>query len=113
MVPDSNDDFRNARTTKAGLVMRALVAPYWVNYHVEHHLMMWVPCYNLPKTRAFLIANGFGPRIETKESYAEVLRMATSKPDDQDKRGNLVHNARRQRVEGTMAEGFKPSDEAA
>lgn len=113
MVPDSNDDFRNARTTKAGLVMRALVAPYWVNYHVEHHLMMWVPCYNLPKTRAFLIANGYGPRIETKESYAEVLRMATSKPDDQDKRGNLVHNARRSRVEGTMAEGFKPSDEAA
>lgn len=113
MVPDSNDDFRNARTTKAGLVMRALVAPYWVNYHVEHHLMMWVPCYNLPKTRAFLIANGYGPRIETKESYAEVLRMATSKPDDEDKRGDLVHNARRQRVEGTMAEGFKPSDEAA
>ena len=27
--------------------------------------------------------------------------------------GALVHNARRQRVEGTMAEGFKPTDEAA
>lgn len=113
MVPDNNDDFRNARTTKANLIERALVAPYWVNYHVEHHLMMWVPCYNLPKTRAFLVANGFGPRMETKESYAEVLRMATSRPDDEDKRGNLVHNARRQRVDGAMHEGFKPTDEAA
>ncbi len=113
MVPDDNDEFRNARTTKANLVERAFLAPYWVNYHVEHHLLMWVPCYNLAKTRAFLIANGFGPRIETKESYAEVLRMATSRPDDEDKRGRLVHNARRTRVEGTMAEGFKPTDEAA
>lgn len=113
MVPDDNDEFRNARTTKANLVERAFLAPYWVNYHVEHHLLMWVPCYNLAKTRAFLVANGFGPRIETKESYAEVLRMATSRPDDEDKRGRLVHNARRTRVEGTMAEGFKPTDEAA
>ncbi|MEN6543507.1 fatty acid desaturase family protein [Parvibaculum sp.] len=113
MVPDSNDDFRNARTTKANIFERALVAPYWVNYHVEHHLMMWVPCYNLPKTRAFLIANGFGPRIETKSSYAEVLRMATSRPENEDKPGDLAHNARRQRVEGTMGEGFKPSDETA
>ena len=113
MVPDSNDDFRNARTTMAGFFMRALVAPYWVNYHVEHHLLMWVPCFNLPKTRAFLIANGYGPRIETKESYAEVLKMATSRPDDEDKRGGLIHNARRRRVDVAMHEGFKPTDEAA
>ncbi len=62
---------------------------------------------------ASLIANGFGPRIETKESYAEVLRMATSRPEDEDKPGTLVHNARRQRVEGTMGEGFTPTDETA
>lgn len=113
MVPDNSDDFRNARTTKANFIERALIAPYWVNYHVEHHLLMWVPCYNLPKTRAFLIANGFGPRMETKGSYAEVLRMATSRPDDEDQRGKLVHNARRQRVTGTMNEGFQPTDGTA
>nr|RAV91150.1 fatty acid desaturase [Aerococcus tenax] len=113
MVPDNNDRFRNARTTKANLFERATIAPYWVNYHVEHHLMMWVPCYNLPKTRAFLIANGWGPRMETKANYAEVIRMATSKPDDEDQRGTLVHNARRSRLDGTMAEGFKAADDRA
>jgi fatty acid desaturase len=113
MVPDNNDPFRHARTTKANLLERALVAPYWVNYHVEHHLMMWVPCYNLPKARAYLIANGYGPRIETKDSYPAVIRMATSRPDTDDKPGTVVHNARRTRVNGTMGEGFKPSEDAA
>lgn len=113
MVPDDNDPFRQARTTKAGLIERALVAPYWVNYHVEHHLMMWVPCYNLPLARRFLIANGHGPRMETRESYAEVIRMATSRPDTDDKPGKVVHNARRQRVSGTMGEGFQESQDAA
>jgi fatty acid desaturase len=113
MVPDDNDLFRNARTTKANWLERALIAPYWVNYHVEHHLMMWVPCYNLPKARAFLIANGYGARMESKGGYREVIRMATSKPDDQDKRGELVHNARKTRVQGVMSEGFKPAGDAA
>ncbi|MDP1626712.1 MULTISPECIES: fatty acid desaturase family protein [Alphaproteobacteria] len=113
MVPDDNDPFRHARTTKAGWIERALVAPYWVNYHVEHHLMMWVPCYNLPMARRFLIANGYGPRMETKEGYAEVIRMATSRPDTDDRPGKVVHNARRQRVSGTMGEGFEESQDAA
>lgn len=106
MVPDNNDPFRQARTTLAGPLERAFIAPYWVNYHVEHHLLMWVPCYNLPKTRAYLIANGYGERIETKKNYLEVLRMATSKPDDQDRPGKIVHNARARRVEGSFGEGF-------
>ena len=111
MVPDNNDDFRNARTTLLSWLERAFVGPYWVNYHVEHHLLMWVPCYNLPKARQYLIDNGFGDRIETKQGYREVIAMATSKPDDQDKRGKLVHNARR-RVKGTMGEGFQDADAA-
>ncbi len=113
MVPDDNDDFRNARTTKANWLARATIAPYWVNYHVEHHLMMWIPCYNLPKARAYLIANGFGPRMETKEGFGQVIAMATSRPDDEDKRGTLVHNGRKRRVDGVMSEGFKPADDAA
>lgn len=113
VVPDNDDPFRNARTTKANPIERALIAPYWVNHHVEHHLLMWVPCYNLPLARAFLIANGFGPRIETKSGYAEVLRLATSRPESEDHPGGLVHNARRQRVEGTMGEGFRPSENGA
>lgn len=113
MVPDNTDPFRFARTTITNVMERIFVAPYWVNYHVEHHLLMWVPCYNLPLARRFLIANGFGERIETKSGYGEVLRMATSRPDADDRPGHLVHKARKQRVSGTMAEGFEENQDAA
>lgn len=113
MVPDNNDDFRNARTTKANWLARMVLAPYWVNYHVEHHLMMWIPCYNLPKARAFLIANGFGERMESKDSFGEVISMATSKPDEDDKPGNLVHNARKRRISGVTNEEFTGADDEA
>jgi len=79
MVPDNEDDFRNARTTLAGWLERAVLAPYWVNYHVEHHVLMFVPCYRLPTARAALLAEGYGDRIETQDGYAAVLRLATSK----------------------------------
>ena len=41
VVPDANDPFRNTRTTQAGWIERAFIAPYWVNYHLEHHLLFW------------------------------------------------------------------------
>jgi fatty acid desaturase len=83
VVPDNNDVFRNARTTYAGPLMRAFVAPYWVNYHVDHHLLFYVPCYNLTKLHAMLLAKGFGPRMEIRRSYREILLLATSKPEPQ------------------------------
>ncbi|MFM2421649.1 MAG: hypothetical protein RL291_179, partial [Pseudomonadota bacterium] len=48
VVPDSTDPLRNTRTTRANLIERALVAPYFVNYHLEHHLFYYIPAYNLP-----------------------------------------------------------------
>ena len=78
VVPDNDDVMRNARTTYASFAARALLAPYWVNYHVDHHLMMHVPCYNLPKLHALLLAKGIGPKMEIRKNYASVLRMATS-----------------------------------
>ena len=80
VVPDNDDPFRNARTTKAGWIMRAVLAPYWVNYHVEHHLLMYVPCYNLPELHRLLIAKGYGPKMELQPDYWAVLRKAASKP---------------------------------
>jgi fatty acid desaturase len=79
VVPDNGDDFRNARTTLANWLERAVCAPYWVNYHVEHHVLMFVPCYRLPAARAALLAKGYGDRIETRKGYTAVLRLATSK----------------------------------
>lgn len=81
VVPDNDDPMRNARTTKANWLWRAAVAPYWVNYHVEHHLLMYVPCYNLPRLHELLLAKGYGPRMEIQPDYMTVLKTATSKPE--------------------------------
>lgn len=82
VVPDNDDPFRNARTTKADLLWRACVAPYWVNYHVEHHLLMYVPCYNLPRFHALLLKKGFGPRMEIQPDYITMLGLATARQAD-------------------------------
>ncbi len=79
MVPDNDDPLRNARTTYASWIERALLAPYWVNYHVDHHLMMYVPCYNLPKLHKMLLAKGYGAKMEIKPGYFAVLKAATGK----------------------------------
>ncbi len=79
MVPDNDDVFRNARTTYASWWERALFAPYWVNYHVDHHLLFYVPCFNLPKLHAMLLAKGYGARMEIKDNYLSMLTVATSK----------------------------------
>ena len=81
IVPDNDDPFRNARTTYASWWVRALVAPYWVNYHVDHHLLFYVPCYNLPKLHALLLAKGLGPKMEIQPNYWAILKLATSKPE--------------------------------
>ncbi|MSP42458.1 MAG: fatty acid desaturase [Alphaproteobacteria bacterium] len=81
MVPDNNDDFRNARTTHANWPIRALLAVYFVNYHLEHHLMMFIPCYRLPLARKILLSKGLGTRMEYKPGYGEVLALAVSKPE--------------------------------
>jgi fatty acid desaturase len=81
VVPDDNDVFRNARTTYASWWVRAIVAPYWVNYHVDHHLLMYVPCYNLPKLHKLLLEKGYGPRMETQPNYWTMLKLALSKEE--------------------------------
>jgi fatty acid desaturase len=81
VVPDNNDVMKNARTTYASWWERMLVAPYWVNYHVDHHLLFYVPCYNLPKLHKLLLAKGYGEKMEIQPNYATVIRLATSKPE--------------------------------
>ncbi len=97
VVPDSNDPLRNTRTTRAGWLERALVAPYFVNYHLEHHLLFYVPCYNLPKVHEILMHSPHAGRMEVKPGYLSVLRLATSKPAGDDQPGEVVSNARRMR----------------
>lgn len=44
VVPDSDDPLRNTRTTEVNLIERIFIAPYFVNYHLEHHLLFYIPC---------------------------------------------------------------------
>lgn len=76
----SDDPFSHARTTHAGLLARATVAPYYVNYHSEHHLFMGVPCYRLPQVHAALGKAGKHPAMTIAPNYRSLLRLVTSKP---------------------------------
>jgi len=73
------DPFSHARTTLANPVERLLIAPYWVNYHAEHHLFMYLPCYRLPDTHRLLLEKGMIKRMEVRPGYLDVMRLATSR----------------------------------
>jgi fatty acid desaturase len=77
-VPDNDDPMRYARTVEAGALERALIAPYFVNFHAEHHMFAQLPCYRLAQSHRLLKQKGYGPRIETRRSYADVLRLVTA-----------------------------------
>ena len=104
VVPDSDDPLRNTRTTQANLLERMLIAPYFVNYHLEHHLMFYVPCYNLPKLHAILMQGPHAARMEVQRGYLSVLRLATARPDSEDRPGEIVSNARRRRMTDKVGE---------
>lgn len=76
----SDDPFSHARTTRAGWLERATVAPYWVNYHAEHHLFMGMPCYRLAKVHRLLGTAGHHPQMTIAPGYMSVMRQATTIP---------------------------------
>jgi fatty acid desaturase len=103
VVPDPDDPLRNTRTTQANLLERIFIAPYFVNYHLEHHLLFYVPCYNLPKLHAILMRGPHASRMEVQRGYLSVLALATARPDAEDRPGDSVSKARR-RAAGKVAE---------
>lgn len=74
----SDDPFSHARTTRANWLERATVAPYWVNFHSEHHLFMGVPCYRLAAAHALLGQGGYHPRMTIAPNYLAVMRLVTT-----------------------------------
>ena len=82
IAKDEPDPLRHARTTKANLIERALLAPYYVNYHCEHHMFMHLPCYQLPHAHRALAKAGVtkGMLVEPG-GYLKVLSLAAGKPD--------------------------------
>jgi fatty acid desaturase len=69
-----NNPYTVARTTKANALERALIAPYNVQYHAEHHLFLAVPCYRLPALHAQLARLGLTQRMTLADGYRQVLR---------------------------------------
>ena len=72
------DPLRQARTTQANLLERMLVAPYWVNYHCEHHMFTSVPCWNLARAHQMLQRRGATSAMEVQPGYLTVLNLATA-----------------------------------
>lgn len=70
-----SDMLRNTRTTRAGLLARATVAPLRVNFHIEHHLMPAVPYHRLPAMHAMLRARG---AVDAPPGYLDVLRLVST-----------------------------------
>lgn len=90
VVEVSDDPLRNVRTTRAGPIMRLLLAPYYVNYHLEHHLVMHVPCYRLPQLHRMMLEQGHGDRMQIGNSYFEVIKLAASRGDGSAPRANAL-----------------------
>lgn len=80
LTPDPDDPLRNTRTTLTRPWERLLVAPHRVNYHLEHHLLMTVPHYNLPRMHRLLRERGVLDGACVARGYPGVLQRAASKP---------------------------------
>ena len=78
MTTNDNNQLTHARTTHANVIERILFAPYWVNYHVEHHAYMFVPCYRLKALHRAMIDAGHEPAMETQKDYGAVLKLASA-----------------------------------
>ena len=76
VVPDNDDRLRNTRTTIASWWERALIAPYNVQYHLEHHLVVNCPQYKLKDAHKMLIEKGFEDQMEIQKGYKAILALA-------------------------------------
>lgn len=72
----SHSALTNTRTTKAGFIARALVAPINVNFHMEHHLMATVPYFRLPQMHRMLRERDYVPEAP---GYFQVMDILSSK----------------------------------
>ncbi|MEM7412923.1 MAG: fatty acid desaturase family protein [Myxococcota bacterium] len=81
LTPDAEEPSGHTRTTIPAWWERLLIAPNCVNYHMEHHLLIMVPHYNLRAMHERLMELGVIDPGCITHGYAAVLRHAASKPD--------------------------------
>lgn len=78
------DPRRNTRTTIANPIERLLIAPNFVNYHCEHHLLAGVPGNKLPELHRLLTEQGFyeDHPYAVEQGYWNVIKRCIGSPDD-------------------------------
>lgn len=77
-VTEGDTAFNNTRTTKASFLIKFLIVPHNVNYHLEHHLFTRCPWYNLPQAHKMLLDAGYADKMCLEDSYKSVLKAATN-----------------------------------
>jgi len=77
-VVPGKSNLDNTRTTLCSLITGYLMVPHNVNYHLEHHLFISCPWYNLKKAHNILKENGVLDKMCVENSYFSVLKKATS-----------------------------------
>jgi fatty acid desaturase len=82
-VPDlfDLDPRKNTRTTLVRWWEKLFVAPFHLNYHLEHHFMSNIPCYNLPAFHEFLKSKGVYDETVFPLGYRELY--ATTVPREE------------------------------
>jgi fatty acid desaturase len=80
LTPDPDDPLNNTRTVLPRWWERLLVAPTRLNYHLEPHLLMTVPHYNLPRLHRLLRERSVLDGASVERSYPAILRRAASSP---------------------------------
>ena len=80
MATDPTNDLQNTRTTIVSAWERLFIAPNYVNYHLEHHLLTAVPHYNLPRMHRLLQAKGLLQDANVVRGYKAVLQLAAARP---------------------------------
>jgi fatty acid desaturase len=81
MVIDQDDPLRNTRTMLPTWWERLLIVPNRLNFHLEHHLLMTVPHYNLARMHRLLRDRGVLDGACVERGYLGVLQRAGSKRD--------------------------------
>ncbi len=79
-VPDlfDPDPRMNTRTTLVRWWEKPFVAPFGLNYHLEHHFHAGIPCYHLQEFHEFLASKGAYEETEFPNGYGELLSKVVS-----------------------------------
>ncbi len=77
-MEDLENPLKNSRTTLANPLERLTFAPYFVNYHIEHHMLPFVPCWRLREVHDLMLKRGFGDEMEIRTGYWDIIKLNAS-----------------------------------